>query len=262
MPYITAADGVRTYYETAGTGRPLLLITGAFGTLEAWGENGWIDALAPERRLIMPDLRGHGRSDKPHDAAMYGWRQNATDTLAVLEAEDARGADVFGQSMGGQVVIALLHADTSRIRSLAANGADPTPDIGRPIGRMLKRARMLRERGMPWVGEPEAFDLTHLPGEENGEAYIARVLAGDAEAFACEAEGQAMMVDQYPPPDGPPTLFVATEHDPLAVQTCRDLPIAFPYIRYLEVPGESHFIARQPAKFVPILREFWATLPD
>jgi pimeloyl-ACP methyl ester carboxylesterase len=257
MPYVTAADGVRTYYETAGEGRPLLLITGAFGTMESWGENGWIDALARERRLIMIDLRGHGRSDKPHDPSLYGWRQNATDALAVLEEEDARGADVFGQSMGGQVVIALLHADTSRIRSLAANGAYPTPDIGRPIGRMLKRAKMLRERGMPWVLGPGGDELTHLPGEENSDAYRARVLAGDAEAFACEAEGQAMMLDQYPPQSGPPALFVATEHDPLAVQTCRELPAQFPYIRYVEVPGESHFIARQPQKFVPILREFW-----
>ena len=61
MPHITAADGVRTYYETAGEGRPLLLITGAFGTLEAWYEYGWVDALSSERRLIIIDLRGHGR---------------------------------------------------------------------------------------------------------------------------------------------------------------------------------------------------------
>lgn len=262
MPFAIAPDGVRTYYETAGEGRPLLLLTGAFGTMEAWHDNGWVDALAGERRLIMMDLRGHGRSDKPHDAAMYGWRKNATDALAVLEAEDAREADVFGQSMGGQVVIALLHADTSRIRSLAANGAYPIPDIGRPIGQLLKRAAKLRECGMPWVLTEEAFGLERLPGEEDSDGYAARVLAGDAVAYACEAEGQAMMVDQYPAAAGPPTLFVATEHDPLAIQTCRDLPAEFPYVRYVEVPGESHFIARYPAKMLPILRDFWATLPE
>jgi pimeloyl-ACP methyl ester carboxylesterase len=62
MPSVSTADGVRVYYGTAGEGRPLLLLTGAFGTMEAWAENGWVDALAPERRLIMMDLRGHGRS--------------------------------------------------------------------------------------------------------------------------------------------------------------------------------------------------------
>jgi hypothetical protein len=36
----------------------------------------------------------------------------------------------------------------------------------------------------------------------------------------------------------------------------------FSYARYVEVPGESHFITRKPAKFLPILRDFWSTLPD
>lgn len=161
------------------------------------------------------------------------------------------------------MVIALLHADTSRIRSLAANGAYPMPEpIGRPIGRMLKRAKMLREHGMEWVLEPQSDGLTRLAGEEPGAAYRARVLEGDAEAFGSEAEGQALMDDQHLPPSGPPTLFVATEHDPLAVATCRDLPARFGYARYVEVAGESHFITRKPAVFLPILQEFWATLAE
>lgn len=260
---MTDADGVRVYYETAGAGRPLLLLTGAFGTLEAWYENGWVHALSGERRLIMMDLRGHGRSDKPHDAAMYGWPKNATDAVAVLDAENAQGADVFGQSMGGQVVIALLHADTSRIRSLAANGAYPMREpLGRPIGRMLKRAKMLREHGMAWVLEPQSDGLARLLGEESAPAYRARVLEGDAEAYACEAEGQAAMDDQHLPVSGPPTMFFGAEHDPLAVQTCQGLPAEFPYARYTYIPGESHFVTRKAAKFVPMLREFWATLPE
>lgn len=262
MPHVTTADGLRIYYEAAGAGRPLLLISGAWGTLEAWYENGWVDALSAERRVIVMDLRGHGRSDKPRDAAKYGWRKNAADAIAVLEAEDARGADVFGQSMGGQVTIALLHADTSRLRSLACNGAYPMPEpIGRPIGRMLKRAKMLREQGMPWALEPGA-GTPRLPGEEPSEAYRQRVLNGDAESYACEAEGQAQMDDQHLPAAGPPMMFFAAEHDPLAVQTCADLPSKFPYARYTYIPGESHFVTRKAAKFLPLLRQFWSTLPD
>jgi pimeloyl-ACP methyl ester carboxylesterase len=260
MPHITAADGVRIFYETTGEGRPLLLMTGAFGTLEAWYENGWVDALAPERRIILMDLRGHGRSDRPHDASLYGWRKNASDAVAVLEAEDARGADVFGQSMGGQVVIALLHGDTSRIRSLAANGAYPMPEpIGRPIGRLLKRAKMLREEGMTWPLRSDVRSLS-LPGEEPSEVYRKRVLDSDAEAYACEAEGQAPMDDQHLPASGPPTMFFAAEHDALAVQTCRDLPSQFPYARFTYIPGESHFVTRKAATFLPLLRAFWETL--
>jgi pimeloyl-ACP methyl ester carboxylesterase len=262
VPHITVPDGLRIYYEAAGDGRPLLLITGAYGTLEAWYEYGWVDALSSDRRLIMLDLRGHGRSEKPHEAAAYGWRKNASDALAVLEAEDARGADVFGQSMGGQVTIAMLHGDVSPLRSLACNGAYPMPEpLGRPIGRLLKRAKMLREEGMPWTLRNDVRSLS-LPGEEPSEAYVQRIMSGDAEAYACEAEGQAPMDDQHLPPSGPTMMFFAAEHDPLAVQTCADLPSRFPYARYTYIPGESHFVTRKPAAFLPLLRQFWSTLPD
>jgi len=259
MPYATAADGVRIYYEAVGAGRPLLLMTGAFGSLEAWQELGYVDELARERRVITLDLRGHGRSDKPHDATMYGWPKNATDALAVLEAEDASGVDVFGQSMGGQVTIAMLHADTSRLRSLACNGAYPLAEpLSRPIGQLLKRAKKLREDGLAWSVE-DSKEL--LIGEETmSDAYIERRLAGDVDAYIAEAEGQAPMEHQQLTPSGPPMLFVATEHDPVAIATCRDLPAKFPYARYLEVAGEGHFIVWNRAKFLPILREFWGTL--
>ncbi len=258
--YATADDGIRIYYEATGAGRPLLLMTGAFGSLEAWHELGYVDELARERRVITLDLRGHGRSDKPHDAAMYGWPKNAADALAVLEAEDARGVDVFGQSMGGQVTIAMLHADTSRLRSLACNGAYPLAEpLGRPIGQLLKRAKKLREEGLAWsIEDSKAL----LVGDEAMSAdYIRRRLAGDVDAFIAEAEGQAPMEHQHLPPTGPPMLFVATEHDPVAIATCRDLPKKFLYARYLEVPGEGHFIVWNREKFLPILRSFWATLP-
>jgi pimeloyl-ACP methyl ester carboxylesterase len=260
MPYATARDGVHIYYEAAGAGRAVLLMTGAFGSLEAWHEAGYVDELARDRRVILMDLRGHGRSDKPHDAAMYGWPKNATDALAVIEAEGERGVDVFGQSMGGQVTIAMLHSDTSRLRSLACNGAYPlTEPPGRPIGQLLKRAKMLREHGMAGMLLPDA-GTPRLPGEEASEAYLQRVRDGDVDAYVAEAEGQAPMDDQWLAPDGPPMLFVATEHDPVAIATCKDLPTKYPYALYLYLPGESHFITRKREKFLPILREFWGSV--
>ena len=119
----------------------------------------------------MIDLRGHGRSDKPHDAAVYDWRKNAADAIAVLAAEHASGVDVFGQSMGGQVTLAMLHADTSRLRSLACNGAYPMAEpLARPIAILLNRAKMLREEGMPWTLQPDVGGVAYLPGEERSDA--------------------------------------------------------------------------------------------
>mgnify|MGYP001796705154 CR=1 FL=1 len=62
MPYTDAADGTRLYFESAGSGAPVLLLTGAFSTVEDWHESGVFAELARERRVIAMDLRGHGKS--------------------------------------------------------------------------------------------------------------------------------------------------------------------------------------------------------
>ncbi|MBF6599527.1 MAG: alpha/beta fold hydrolase [Dehalococcoidia bacterium] len=259
MPEVTADDGVSIHYEAAGSGQPVLLITGAFSSLEDWYESGVFDELVRDQRVIALDLRGHGKSGKPHAAASYGWPRNATDALAVLEAEGARGADVYGFSMGGQVVVAMLHADTSRLRSLCAMGVYvPGDDFEPPAQQLLDRAASLRRRGLSeeamQTGELQIQDVP--PG-----AWLARAVAGDAEAYIAEAEGQAPMDDQRLPAAGPPMLLVAAEGDPFAVALCRDLPSRYPYVRYRQLDGVGHY-AGMGRPMVDVLREFWAALPS
>lgn len=259
MPEVTAEDGVSLHYEAAGSGRPLLLITGAFSSLEDWRESGVFGELARDRRVIAMDLRGHGKSGKPHDAAAYSWPKNAADALAVLEAEQARGADVYGFSMGGQVVVAMLHGDTGRLRSLCAMGVYvPGDDFEPPAQQLLDRAASLRRHGLTeqalQAGELQIQDVP--PG-----AWLARAVEGDARAYIAEAEGQAPMDDQRLPAAGPPTLLVAAEGDPFAVALCRELPSRYPYVHYRQLDGVGHY-AGIGRPMVAVLREFWATLPS
>ena len=215
MPYATARDTTPIYYEAAGSGRPVLLITGAFSSLEDWHESGVFDDFAQDRRVIAMDLRGHGRSGRPHDSASYGWPKNASDALAVLEAEDARDADVYGFSMGGQVVVAMLHQDASRLRALCAMGVYvPNDEFEPPAQQLLDRAASLRANGLTAAAlEADALQIQDGPPA----AWLERAVTGDAEAYIAEAEGQAPMDDQRLPPSGPPTLLVAADGDPYAV---------------------------------------------
>ena len=71
-----------------------------------------------------------------------------------------------------------------------------------------------------------------------------------------------MLDDQHMPPHGPPMLMFAGEYDPLAVQTCEHVPERAPYVTYRYIPGEGHFFTRRKDLLLPMLREFWATLPD
>jgi pimeloyl-ACP methyl ester carboxylesterase len=161
--------------------------------------------------------------------------------------------------MGGQVVIAMLHGDLSRVRSLACNGAYPMVEpLGRPIGRLLKRAKILREQGLAGVlDDPQNLAA---PGDVDSPGWRERALGGDVAAFAAEAEGQAPMDHQHLPPTGPPLLMLAGEYDTLAVQTCEHAPERAPYVQYRFVAGEGHFLTRKKDVLLPILREFWAAI--
>src|SRR5580704_14044001 len=77
---VLQVNGIDLYYETQGSGEPLLLLHGGSGSHEDWVHAGRDDFMR-EHTLIMPDARGHGRSTNP--AKIITHRQCALDTLAL-----------------------------------------------------------------------------------------------------------------------------------------------------------------------------------
>jgi len=71
--FFEARDGARLAYRELGDGRPVVLVHGFFSTaMVNWVRYGHAESLAARGfRVIMPDLRGHGDSAKPHDPAAY-----------------------------------------------------------------------------------------------------------------------------------------------------------------------------------------------
>ncbi len=107
--FVEAEDGVRIAYEIAGEGEPVVLVHGfASDRVQNWKAPGWYDTLTRAgRRVVALDFRGHGESDKPHDATSYGDLMFA-DIVAVMDAASVNQADVMGYSMGGMLTMALL----------------------------------------------------------------------------------------------------------------------------------------------------------
>lgn len=113
MPYVQSGN-TGIWYETFGSGEPLLLIMGLSGTIQSWGLQ--IPELAQSHRLICLDNRGVGRSGKP--LGPYSIEAMAADALAVLDAAGVDSAHVLGVSMGGLIAQALYHHQPDRVRSL------------------------------------------------------------------------------------------------------------------------------------------------
>lgn len=123
--YLTTASGVKIFFTEAGDRKnpPVLLIHG-------FAVNGDLNWTLPDVRaklsekyyLIIPDLRGHGRSDKPHEAALYG-SQLANDMSELLSHLNISKATIAGYSLGGFVALKFAQLHPSQMEKLIVAGA-------------------------------------------------------------------------------------------------------------------------------------------
>jgi len=98
------AGGIRTYYETAGVGEPLVLLHGGMCTAETF--DGQTPALAGHYRVYVPERRGHGRTPDVEGPITYD--DMTADTIAFMDAVGIRSAHLVGFSDGA--LVALLVA--------------------------------------------------------------------------------------------------------------------------------------------------------
>jgi pimeloyl-ACP methyl ester carboxylesterase len=108
--HFEAADGVRLAVHETGEGRPVVLIHGYCSDAETnWIKYGPAALLAENGfRVIMPDLRGHGQSDRPHDPGCYPPDVLADDALALVRQLGLSDYDLGGYSLGARTVARML----------------------------------------------------------------------------------------------------------------------------------------------------------
>jgi pimeloyl-ACP methyl ester carboxylesterase len=106
---------VRIHHEQHGDGHPIVLVHGwGLDARRNWMDTGWVDALVPHRRVVLLDVRGHGRSDKPHTPGSYTYRAMTADVLQVMDELGIDTADLLGYSMGSFIGVALLGTGSAR----------------------------------------------------------------------------------------------------------------------------------------------------
>jgi len=110
-------DGVNLYYEVHGDGPTTILLThGYSATSQMW--TGQIAELSRDHRLVIWDMRGHGRSDSPDDPALYSEPATVADMAALLDAVGAKTAIVGGLSLGGYMSLAFNRVHGERVEAL------------------------------------------------------------------------------------------------------------------------------------------------
>ncbi|PHP27259.1 alpha/beta fold hydrolase [Limimaricola cinnabarinus] len=157
MPRFAAEDGVGLHYLDEGEGLPLLCLPGLSRNAADF------DHVAPHLggvRLIRPDYRGRGRSDRA-DPASYTVGQEARDVLALMDHLRLERAAILGTSRGGLIAMALAASAKRRLIGVALN--DIGPEIApagletikgylgrRPAQRTWEEAARFRAR--TWTG--------------------------------------------------------------------------------------------------------------
>lgn len=115
-------DGTELAIHRLGAGRPVLLLHGLFSSAEMnWTRFGHAAKLAAAGfEAIMPDLRAHGMSDKPHDPAAYPPGVLARDVLALVEALGLSDYDLVGFSLGARTAARAVIAGLAPRRLVLA----------------------------------------------------------------------------------------------------------------------------------------------
>jgi pimeloyl-ACP methyl ester carboxylesterase len=115
-------DGVQLAYRELGEGPAVVLIHGYFSNgVVNWVTYGHAAAIAARGfRVILPDLRGHGESAKPHDAAAYPPDVLADDGFALIEHLGLTDYALGGYSLGGRTTIRMLARGATPNRAIVA----------------------------------------------------------------------------------------------------------------------------------------------
>ncbi len=218
-------NGIRLRYETAGSGRPLLWISGFMGVGADW--RYLFDEPPAGYQLIAPDLRGHGGSTAPDGPFLF--TEAARDVLGLLDHLGVRGVKAIGLSGGGITLLHMATLEPDAIDAMIVISAPPHfPEPARALQRQMSEASL---------GDAELARLrARHPG---GDAQVARLLA-HARGLADTPNDVDFTADALARITAR-TLVVFGDRDPLyPVSLAFDLHAGIPRSRLWVVPGGGH----------------------
>jgi pimeloyl-ACP methyl ester carboxylesterase len=161
--HLTRVSGVHLHWAEAGRGRPTILLHGVCDSHRAWRKV--VPTLSRSRRLLMPDLPGHGLSDRPdapYTVDWYGWMVGAW-----IDALGLRSFDLVGHSYGGGVAQMLLLTHAGRMDRLALVGSG---GLGHEVSfalRLWSALRSAERLAQPLVARGTRVALASLlPGSD------------------------------------------------------------------------------------------------
>ena len=206
-------NGIEMYYEIRGRGEPLVMLHGFSGAGSNW--ESFLSGLVKDYQLIIPDMRGHGRTTNP--SMKFTFRQYALDVFALL---DRLGIDRFkaiGLSGGGKTLLHVAMQQPDRVEAMVLISAAPY---------FPEEARLIMSQMNPDNQTDEAWQLMRQ-WHKHGDEQI-RALWTQANAFK-DSYDDMNFTPPYLSTITARTLIVHGDRDPF-------YPINIPVELYTAIP--------------------------
>jgi len=262
------SNGVRIRYVDVGTGEPVVLIHGYTNFIEGnWIETGVLENLSKDHRVIALDLRGHGKSDKPHDPKAYG-TQLGLDVVRLLDHLNIARAHIVGYSLGGVITAKLLTTSPDRFITTTLVAASGRRNWNAEAERNAEATAVELESGVPY----RSLILRTAPSDQPQPSKEAirktsqEIVAHNdplAHAALTRSGRELVVTDVQMAGMQVPALAIVGTADP-AVAGVRTLKAAWAALQVITVDGATHWgdrgILTRP-EFTSSLRQFIAAHP-
>jgi len=257
--------GVRIRYVERGQGPAMVLMHGYSVTLDRhFIANGLFDNLARDHRVIAIDLRGHGKSGKPHDPAAYG-EEMSRDVVRLLDHLKIQRAHVLGYSLGAMIAGRLATLHPERLISIVYAASLPILDGNQFMAAFAETSIKELESDLPFKSLAAAIQApgTKTPSDDELRRLMQPLIAAnDIKALSALWRGYRSLIvsdAQLKAVKVPSMLIIGSED--ISAAGVPDLNKRVPPIRTVVVPGAQHGgpdgVLRR-AEFMNTLRPFLA----
>jgi pimeloyl-ACP methyl ester carboxylesterase len=245
MPFFDSA-GVRIHYHDAGSGEAVVLVHGFASTVEHnWGGTGWIAALSDKYRVLAPDVRGHGRSDKPHAPEAYGYASMGADVTRLMDHLRVERAILIGYSMGASIAIELMLSHPERFRAIVLGG-------------------IAYDDGLEDKADRDAIAAAYRADDPATiKSPVAKAYRRFAESMPNDLKALAALIDAERAPFDPAKLatvrmpvLIVVGTDDNAIGDPKPLPKMIPRARLVMLEGRDHMTAPADPRFKEVVLEF------
>ena len=256
LPGVLERDGVRLHYEVTGAGgRTPLLLTHGYGSSAAmWAPN--LPALTRDRAAITWDMRGHGSSDAPDDAARYTHEACLGDMAALLDAVGAARAVLCGMSLGGFLSLRFCLRWPERVTGLVL--VDTGPGFRDPAARerwngwARVQADELDARGVKALPQGREQRQAHHVHGARGIAHAARGMLVQEDSAVLDSLGEVAV----------PTLVVVGSEDTRFLAAAEVMERRIAGARRVVLPRAGHAANMDaPDQFNAAVSDFLEDLP-